>query len=211
MIGRFPHLSTFTKKLLEVIGAGLASAVVAGLLGQTDKPAAPLSPVVYLSPADAQMIRLMHNDQAALLERLRSQPEMPAAIPVAPADIPAAQPAVASTPAPARSAAAASSHREPKPERAPAVAVKRRSDEPLPVASASPAQTPPVAVAALPVAPPEAAETHESPVPAVVTEAVEWVSALKQIPGWFWPAGGGLSSAAPRPPMPVGRFLSHVM
>jgi hypothetical protein len=45
-----------------------------------------------------------------------------------------------------------------------------------------------------------------------VEEAADWVSSLKQIPGWFWPAGGGgLVSAAPRPPMPVGNFLPRMM
>ena len=210
MVGRFPHLSAFSKKFLEVCGAGLASAVVACLLGQTDKPAAPLSPIVYLSPADAQMIKLMHNDQAALLERLRSQPETQATTPVAPVDTPAAQPAAA--PTPPKSAPAAASRREPKPDRAPALAAaKRRSDEPLPVVSVIPGKTPQIAVASSAVAPPEAREPRNLPVPAAVAEAADWVSTLKQIPGWFWPAGGGLLSEAPRPPMPVGNILPHMM
>ena len=210
MIGRFPHLSAFTKKFLEVCGAGLVSSVVAGLLGQTDKPAAPLSPVVYLSPADAQMITLMHNDQAALLERLRSQPETQATIPVAPVDTPAVQPAAA--PAPLQSAPAASSRREPKPARAPAVVtVKRLSDEPSPGVSVLPGKTSPIEVASSRVAPAQAREPQIAPVPAVVAAAADWFSTLKQIPGWFWPAGGGLLSEAPRPPMPVGSFLPHVM
>ena len=72
MYGRFQHLSAFGKKFLEVCGAGLASAVVACLIGQTDKAESPLAPVVYLAPADAQMMKLMHDDQSALLERLRT-------------------------------------------------------------------------------------------------------------------------------------------
>jgi hypothetical protein len=215
MHGRFPHLFTFSKKILEVCGAGLASAVVACLVGQTDKPAAPLlSPVIYLSPADVQLIKLMHNDQAALLERSRNQPETQATIPVAPPDSPTVQPAAAPTatpPAAPKSAPAASSRREPKPERAPAVAVKRRSDEPLPVVSVSPGKAPPIETAAAPAAPAELREPHDLPIPGVLTEAVEWASALRQIPGWFWPAGGGLLGAAPRPPMPVGHFLPHIM
>jgi hypothetical protein len=91
------------------------------------------------------------------------------------------------------------------------VAVKRRSDEPLPVVSMSPGKAPQIAVAASPVAPPEAREPGDLSVLAVVTEAAEWVSALKHIPGWFWPAGGGPLGAAPRPPMPVGHFLPHIM
>ena len=184
--------------------------MVAGLLGQTDKPAAPLSPVVYLSPADAQMMTLMHSDQAALLERLRSQPETQATPPVAPVDTAPAQAAAA--PTPLQSAPAVSSRREPKPARAPAVAtVKRLSDEPPPGGSVIPGKTPQIEVAASPVRPAEAREPQIVRVPAVVAEAADWFSTLKQIPGWFWPAGGGLLSEAPRPPMPVGNFLPHVM
>jgi hypothetical protein len=212
MVCRFPHLSAFSKKFLEVCGAGLASAVVALLLGQTDKPAppaTPLSPVVYLSPADVQMIKLMHNEQAALLERLRSQPETPAT-PVAAVDATAAPPAAAPAPPP-KSAPAASSRREPKSDRAPAPATaKRKADEPLPVVLV-PGKLLQIDVASRPVAPPEADEPRNLPVPAVVAEAADWVSALRHIPGWFWPAGGGLLSEAPRPPMPVRNFLPRMM
>jgi hypothetical protein len=95
------------------------------------------------------------------------------------------------------------------------VAVKRRADEPLPVASpvvsVNPGKTPPIEIAATTVAPAESREPRDFPVPGVITEAAEWVSALRQIPGWFWPAGGGLLGAAPRPPMPVGHFLPRIM
>jgi hypothetical protein len=210
MIGRFPHLSAFSKKFLEVCGAALASAVVAGLLGQTDKPATPLSPVVYLSPADAQMIKLMHNDQAALLERLRSPSETRATPPVGPIDTPAAQPAAAS-PQPKPTPATAN-RREPKLDRAPALAtVTRRSEEPSPAVTVIPGKPAQIAAASSPGAPAEAREPRNVPLPVAVAEAADWVSALKQIPGWFWPAGGGLLSEAPRPPMPVGNLLPHVM
>jgi hypothetical protein len=210
MHGRFPHLSTFSKKFLEVCGAGLASTVVACLLGQTDKPAAPLSPVVYLSPADAQMLKLMHNDQAALLERLRSQPEAPAA-PVAAVDVPAAPPAAAPIPLPPKSASAAPARRELKPDRAlTTAAVKQRPEEPSPAVSASAGKLPPIAAVSSMV-PPEASEPQASFLPAVVAEAADWVSSLRQIPGRFWPAGGGLLSAAPRPPVPVGNLIPHMM
>ena len=137
MHGRFPHLSAFGKKVLEVCGAGLTSAVVACLVGHTDKPAAPLAPVVYLSPVDAQMLELMHSDQAALLDRLRSGSETPAT-PVAPVDASVA-PAAAPTPVSPQLASSAPGRHESKPERSPAIAaVKRRAEAPVSASAGSP-------------------------------------------------------------------------
>jgi hypothetical protein len=219
MYGRFQHLSAFGKKFLEVCGAGLASAVVACLLGQTDKAEAPLAPVVYLAPADAQMMKLMHDDQSALLERLRTPAETVPAPAIPANDTPAAAPAVAPAPV-SQTAAAAPARREVKPSRAPAPAAAKRQTEGLPavtvrtgIASTN------VASGVLPpsdLAPQALArqniEPANSPLVSAVEEAADWVSSLKQIPGWFWPAGGGgLVTAAPRPPMPVGNFLPHMM
>jgi predicted nucleic acid-binding Zn ribbon protein len=217
MYGRFQHLSAFGKKFLEVCGAGLASAVVACLLGQTDKAEAPLAPVVYLAPADAQMMKLMHDDQSALLERLRTPAETVPAPAIAANDTPAAAPAVAPVPAPQ----AAPTRRDVKPSRTAALAMAKRQPEDLPavtvgtsIASSNAASSvlpPPAAVAPQPVAR-QNIESANSPVVSAVEEATDWVSSLKQIPGWFWPAGGGgLVSAAPRPPMPVGNFMPHMM
>jgi hypothetical protein len=212
MHGRFPHLSAFAKKFLEICGAGLASAVIALFIGQTDKPAAPLATVVYLSPADEQMIKIMRDDRAALLERLRSQPDVRTTPPAAAVSTPAAGAAVAATPP--KSAQAASSRREPKPERAAAAtAAKQRSDERQPVQPAvtgKPLQV--ITVASHPVASyAEASEPRNLPAPTVAAADSDWVTALKQIPGWFWPAGGGVSLEVPRPPLPVGNFLSRMM
>jgi hypothetical protein len=219
MYGGFQHLSAFGKKFLEVCGAGLASAVVACLIGQTDKAEAPLAPVVYLAPADAQMMKLMHDDQSALLERLRPPAETVAAPAIATNDTPATAPAVAPAPVP-QAAAAAPARRDVKPNRAPALAAAKRQPEDLPVTVrtgiastnvASSVLPPPAAAAPQPLAP-RNIEPANSPVALAVEEAADWVSSLKQIPGWFWRAGGGgLVSAAPRPPMPVGNFLPRMM
>lgn len=219
MYGRFQHLSAFGKKFLEVCGAGLASAVVACLLGQTDKAEAPLAPVVYLAPADAQMMKLMHDDQSALLERLRTPAETVPTPAIAANDTPAAAPAVAPMPAP-QATPAAPARRDVKSSRAPALAAAKRQPEDLPavqvragIASTSVVSSVPPASAVAPQAlARQSIEPANSAVVSAVEEAADWVSSLKQIPGWFWPAGGGgLVSAAPRPPMPVGNFLPHMM
>jgi len=218
MYGRFRHLSAFGKKFLEVCGAGLASAVVACLLGQTDKAEPALAPVVYLSPADAQMMKLMHDDQSALLERLRTPAETVPAPAIAANDTPAAAPAVAPVPV-QQAAPAAPARRVVKPSRAPALAANKRPPEGPPavtvrtgLASTSVASgvLPPSDLAPQALAR-QSMEPANSPLASAVEEAADWVSSLKQIPGWFWPAGGGLVSAAPRPPMPVGNFLPHMM
>jgi hypothetical protein len=220
MYGRFPQLSVFGKKFLEVCGAVIASALIAYLVGQTGKSVAPLAPVVYLAPADAQMLALMHNDEAALIDRLRHEAEKPA-IPVAPVDQSAVQP-VAAAPRPPQPASAAPSHRESQPSRAPVVAAaKRRLEEPAPVASTSASSPQSLALASSPAPLPQSGQSSNSgpqndepqnlTIHTFVTEAGDLVATLKQIPAWFWPAGGGLVSAAPRPPMPVGTMLPHMM
>ena len=211
MDGRFPHLSAFAKKFLEICGAGLASAVIALLIGQTDKPAAPLATVVYLSPADEQMIRVMRDDQAALLQRLPSQPQVQTT-PVAPnVGTPATEPAIAAA-APAKSAPAIASRREQKPERAAVTAAKQRADAP-PVQPAIASKPPHViTLASHPVAAlPEPREPRNLPGPMAAAADADWLSTLKQIPAWFWPAGGGLWSEVPRPPLPIGNFLSRML
>jgi hypothetical protein len=209
MYGRFPHLSAFSRKFLEGCGAGLASAVIALLIGQTAKPAAPLSPIVYLSPADEQMIKVLHDDQTALLERLRNQPQVQTA-PAVPAvgTPPVGTPAVT---APSKSVQAGSIRREPKPDRTVTTAKQRPDPRPVqsPIAS-KPPQVITVASHAV-AAPPEPREPHNLPTPVTAAADADWLSTLKQIPAWFWPAGGGVWSEAPRPPLPVGNFLSRMM
>src|SRR3982074_461301 len=74
MLNRLPSLSRVFTKSLEVIGAGLTSALVAFMLGRVERPApAPSFPaVVHLAPADEEMMRSVRSDQAALLDQMRS-------------------------------------------------------------------------------------------------------------------------------------------
>jgi hypothetical protein len=209
MYGRFPHLSAFAKKFLEVCGAGLASAVIALLTGQTGKPATPLSAVVYLSPADEQMIKVLHDDQTALMERLRSQPQVQTA-PAAPAvGAPTAETAVAA--APPKSLQATSIPREPKPDRATKAAKQRADARPVesPIAGKPPQV---ITLASHPVAAlPDSTEPQSLLAPMPAAADGDWLATLKQIPAWFWPAGGGIFTEAPRPPLPVGNLLSRMM
>jgi hypothetical protein len=198
MYGRFPHLSAFAKKFLEVCGAGLASGVIALLIGQTDKPAAPLSAVVYLSPADEQMIKVMHDDQAALLQRLRALPEM---------QITPAAPAVGTLPETVVATPTTASRREQKPNRPAVTAAKQRADAP-PVQSI--ASKPPQVITLASHAVAASPETRD-PLPAASAGDADWLATLKQIPAWFWPAGGGVWSEAPRPPLPIGNFPSRML
>jgi hypothetical protein len=74
MLNRLPSLSRVFTKSLEVIGAGLTSALVAFLLGRTATPTPPppLPAVVHLAPADEEIMRSVRSDQAALLDQMRS-------------------------------------------------------------------------------------------------------------------------------------------
>jgi hypothetical protein len=56
--------STVLSKLIEIVGAGLASAVGAFLLGQIAKPATPPPPVVKIRSADAGTIRTVRSNAA---------------------------------------------------------------------------------------------------------------------------------------------------
>jgi hypothetical protein len=56
--------SKVVSRLIEIVGAGLASAVGAFLLGQIAKPAAPPPPVVKILPADAATIRMVRGAAA---------------------------------------------------------------------------------------------------------------------------------------------------
>src|SRR5271165_4806677 len=139
MLGRFPHLSKVMIKILEIGGAGCASAVAASLLGSAHEPAHPpavMPPaVVQLAPADEQMIKRVRDESAALVEKLRTATDAHSA---APASATAASPAPAATvasPKPAKTVSGAAPRREQKPVRAQAEAkpeAKQRTPEPLP-------------------------------------------------------------------------------
>ena len=76
MVAKFPHLLRLANKILEIAGAACVSACVAVLLGNLREPPQPPAPsVVRLAPADVQLIRYVREENAALVEQLRSAPE----------------------------------------------------------------------------------------------------------------------------------------
>src|SRR5919201_6701251 len=85
MLQRFPYLLRTGKKLLEIAGAGCASALVAFLLGNsheqpTSVAAATNAPaVVRLAPADEEMIRAVRQESASLVAHLRTGAQGPTA------------------------------------------------------------------------------------------------------------------------------------
>jgi hypothetical protein len=212
---KFPYLSRFVCKILEVAGAGLASAIAGFLLGHMSTPPAPPVPApmaVRFAPADEEMVRLKPNEHARLVEFLQNDMQTRNA---PDATAPPAAAATASTGArkPAKPMPAQSSHREQKTEccRVTAMNDKARAGDPL--------QIRPMAVAAaradLPAGgaaqSPATLETQVSSPAASVVDESRLVSALKQIPAWFWPASDRVSTEAPRPPLPVGQFLQSTM
>ena len=86
MRGRFPSLAKVTLRFMEIVCAAVTSALVAYVLGHAPPSAMPgpatVPAVVQLAPADEEMIRTVHVNQAALLDQLRSgdaaKPQLPA-------------------------------------------------------------------------------------------------------------------------------------
>jgi hypothetical protein len=192
-----PRLPGFWSKVLELAGAGLASAIGAFLLSQiVSKPApssAPAPQVVQLAPADAELIGIVRADQAALLAELQKMvPESSRAS--APPQAQASKTAAATPPRPAKTAQPVPLPREPK-TRAANASYQGVAEAPLPIQPAS--------VGAMT---PEARAVSGEP-----PESGRVISTLKQIPSWFAPNSEKLSGDAPRPPMPVGQFVSSAM
>jgi len=200
--------------MIEIAGAGSASAVAAFLLGnshEAERPPVPVPPaVVHLAPADEQMIRHVRDESAALAEQLRNTADVRSStagtVPAtAPAPAPAAQnPAKSASNAPANQPA----RREQKTTRTTTVEAKPRPADPPPVAAAvapygtdhspwanaRPAESKEIRVSA----PAVAAPTESSPAPA-------------QVPSRLWPAAASSVRDAPRPPIGVGEFTSSSM
>ena len=136
---RFPRLSRFATKVLEIAGAGCASALAAIVLGNSHESSRQPAPpsVVRLAPADEQMIKYVREEGVALADQLRSASDARNGAAVAPAaSAPTAKPAKAATGAPAR--------REQKANRAQPTDLRQRPGDPLPIQSAmaSPAPEP---------------------------------------------------------------------
>jgi hypothetical protein len=205
LVPRFPG---FFSKILEMAGAGLASAIGAFLLSQiVSRPPAPatLEPqMVQIVPAAAEVLSIVRSDQAALLAELQkfapAEPVAPASIaPMSariPVPVPSPKAVAAIAPKPAKTATAAVVRQEPKadPARPVATSYKTIADEPLSIQPTSAAPT-----------------AASQPAPAAGAEGGRVFSTLKQIPSWFLPDSERLFGDAPRPPMPVGQLLSSAM
>ena len=203
----FPYLSKFLSKLTEIVGAGLASAAGAFLLGHIATPSAP-PPVVQIVPADADTIRMVRGDQV-VVDDLRKD-IAPAGKPAPEAD-PAPQATITIAPAPVKVEKPA------KP--APAVSREHKAETsrfltggeaPVRTAPASHGVEQPTvtqvgdAKVLLPASTPPTAETTSE-------GGFRLFAALRQIPAWFLPNIDPLRVEAPRPPMPVGQFWPSTM
>ena len=216
MLGRFPHLSKVMIKILEIGGAGCASAVAASLLGSAQEPAHPpavMPPaVVRLAPADEQMIKHVRDESAALVEKLRTATDAHSA---APASATAASPAPAATvasPKPAKTVSGAAPRREQKPVRAQAEAkpeakpeAKQHTPEPLPTQATISLPSQRVGGAA-------ANDARDERPTNVAAGPNEWPSTpTTQVPSRLWSGASTSLRDAPRPPVAVGQFVSSSM
>ena len=203
MQSRFSYLPRFAGKFLELAGAGLASAIVAYLLAHIGTPPTSSLPLVRVTAANAEMMRMVRDEHALLVELgkeldVQRKPQQVAATPM-----PVPAPRSAKPPQGA-------SLRNHKPEQIMPMEAKQRTDEPLPI-------EPALAVShALPkaMAPsPKIMELSPAALPIHVSASTnaegEWASLgmLKRISGWFLPENGDV----PRPPMPVGEFAQSAM
>jgi hypothetical protein len=213
LTGRFPTLRRCLTKMIEIAGAGCASAIAAFLLGnshEAERPPVPVPPaVVHLAPADEQMIRHVRDENAALAEQLRNSADArsnTAGTAPAPASAPVAQkPAKAASNAPANLPA----RREQKTTRSATVEAKQRPADPPPVAAA----VAPYGTDHSPWANARSAESKEIRVsaPAVAAPAESSSPAPAQVPSRLWPAAVSSVRDAPRPPVGVGEFTSSSM
>jgi hypothetical protein len=211
MLGRFPHLSKVMIKILEIGGAGCASAVAASLLGSAHEPARPpavMPPaVVRLAPADEQMIKHVRDENAALVEKLRTATDPHSA---APASATAASPAPAAAAAsakPAKTVSGAAPRREQKPVRAQAEArpeAKQRAPEPLPTQATGSMPSQRVGSAA-------ANDARDERLTNIAAGPNEWPSTQTQVPSRLWSGASTSLRDAPRPPAAVGEFVSSSM
>jgi hypothetical protein len=226
-MNRLPSLSKVVIKALEITGAGLASAFAAFLIGRVETPTPPpaLSPVVYLAPADEEMMRAMRSDQAALLEQLRNDsqlrqaqaasedtsqgtpvPQVPSPAAASPAEVPPS-PAAAK---PVKSALVA--RRDHKPEHARAADAKPRVEpiveQPRQIQPAMTAATSPRDIAV-------ASGVATAPAPPAESDSA-LTSTFKHITAWLLPSRDRTPEntppgSVPRPPKPVGDFLPSAM
>ena len=197
--------------MIEVAGAGCASAIAAFLLGnshEAERPPMSVPPaVVQLAPADEQMIRHARDESAALAEQLRNSADVHS-IPggTSPATAPSSAPAAQK---PAKSASTTSVRREQKATRSPPAEAKAHAVEPPPVAAA----TAPYGSDRTPAAIARAAEPKDVRVsaPPLAAPVEAAAPAPAQVPSRLWPAAASSVRDAPRPPLGVGEFVSSSM
>ena len=210
MVQRFPFVLRTGKKILEIAGAGCASAVVAFLLGgpheqpssaatNTNTPA-----VVRLAPADEEMIRAVRHDSAALVAHLRGGAQQTPAATTAATSATSSGGAVVSTSTSSKPAKTAppQTRREAKVGRPPVAETKPHTPEPSPVAvAAAPA---PVPQATRPQAP-ATVETTEPRLAQASTVPADsgQLLGIKPISTWF--------SEVPRPPVGIGESPARAM
>jgi hypothetical protein len=206
MLQRFPYLLRTGKKLLEIAGAGCASALVAFLLGNsheqpTSAAAATNAPaVVRLAPADEEMIRAVRQESASLVAHLRTGAQGPTAGTAAVGTVPAGAAVAATSPKSAKTPPPAQARREAKATRAAVPESKPRAPEPVPAASAIQA---PVAPSPRPQGTANI-EVNESRVAQASTSQADSAQVLfTPISTWF--------SDVPRPPVGIGEDPSRSM
>jgi hypothetical protein len=225
-------------KLVELAGAGLASAAGAFLFAQFTRPATPPPPqIVQIEQVPEELVRAVRSENAALIQELRKvEIAKETASEAAPPRV-----AVAS-PKPQKSGQAPASGHQPKAggmvpdkglgaadkalgadkglaadkksERANEADTKAPMDERAPPAAAAPivpaAAAPTVAVSAPNPAAADPASTSAIDQVPVKAPELEWIARLKQIPDIFRVAPPA-ASAAPRPPLPVGELVQGAM
>jgi hypothetical protein len=195
------YLSKFSVKLMEIAGAGLASTIAAYLLAQIATPHASPPPLVQVTPAYNEMMRMVR-DEHVMLVGLRKEIDdqrKPERVAVAPMAVPVPTRAKLVQAAPLRNQ---------MPERTRPVEAKSRIGEPLPIQPAV------VVSQSLPInVEPRTKTMALSPSAQLVSASAnaegEWStsSVLKRIHAWLLPANGD----TPRPPMPVSEFLPSAM
>jgi hypothetical protein len=196
---RFFNPARLAVKALELIGAGLASTLAAYFFGQIGTPLASPPPLAQVTSNDAELVRMLRDEHALVLELGKELEIHRKTNSVSTASIPTP------APKPSRSVQVTPSHSQ-KAETA-TVEAKPRTGEPLLIqlAIARSESFPKILEPS-----PKSNELSEFERPIRVSAAPnEWmpVGLLKRIGAWFVPGNG----EAPRPPMPVGESMQDAM
>jgi hypothetical protein len=210
-------------KLAELAVAGLASAAGAYLFGQFTKPPTPPpppAPIAQIEPAQAELVRAVQAENAALIEELRKAESAKEAA----SEATAPRLATAAAPKPVKASPPPGASHKLTADRA-GMAADRRGDRAYDAEIKPPAapvdERTPAAAAPLDLGPAynPAPQTVDSTAAIDQSPAREpdfiWFARLRRIRDIFRPApsapapsGSGL---APRPPLPVGEFAQGAM